>query len=85
MGNCHVTTALGFTGKLNVILREFIRDSELALIVERSQNFAISQVILLVGPKNRVWVKLVKISKFFFRLRLMTPAFFFILLFKRSQ
>ena len=37
-------------------------NSELGKIIPSSQNFA----ILRVGLKNRVWVKLVKISKFFF-------------------
>ena len=43
-----------------------MRDSELALIIANLQNFAILRVILRVGLRNRVRVKLVKISKFFF-------------------
>ena len=42
-------------------------DSELAQIIASLQNFAVLQVILLVGLRNCVGVKLVKISKVFFR------------------
>ena len=47
--------------------REFIGDSELALIITKLHNFAILRVILRVGQQNRIRVKWVKISKFFFR------------------
>ena len=47
--------------------RKFIRDSELARINAKPQNLAISQV----GLKNRVRVKLVKISKIFIRYNVM--------------